>query len=344
MHEYSPILRLPPDQQLLDASDVDLRPQPYPSAFAADLPAGVRTVLRTAGVPGLAAFRGTARTRAERAAFRLTLAVSRFASFDVCHAHHTALVVPRAGDNFGYLRSTARFFTVLEGEVTLSAGGKTTRISAGGGGLVHGWDEYVYESKGAVSRVHVDIDAGDPAFDAALRTCPAMVWGAEAPLLRAAGVALTEVVRRDEGIDTAGRDGLARLVQSILLTVLASPPHGSVPAPVRQRLRARVLEHIAANHTDPGLSPATVATAVGISKRSLQRLFEHEAMGVAEHITAARLDHALALLREPRLAEMSIEEIAARTGFGSVARMRRVVRMSTAQSPTDFRKRHSQSA
>lgn len=313
----------------------DLLPaRPCPSAFAADLPPGARTILRTTGASGLASFGGFTHSHAERNAFRLTLAVSRFDGFDVSHARHTAVVLPRRGDNFAYSHRAVRLVIMLEGEATLSAGGHTERLVPGGGAIVHGWDEWLYESSGDVNRVHVDIAADRAPFAAALSSVPALVWSADTPLLRTAAAALTEVVRRDDAIDAASRDALRRMAQSVVLSVLAAPPGGGVPAPARQRQRAEVMARIAANHASPDLNPAAIAAALGISMRSLQRLFEGEVMGVAEHIAAARLEHALAILREPLLREMSMEEVASRSGFGSVARMRRAVRQYTGLCPT----------
>lgn len=309
-------------------------PRPCPSAFAADLPPGARTILRTTGASGLASFGGFTHSHAERNAFQLTLAISRFDGFDVSQARHTAVVLPRRGDNFAHPHRAVRLVIMIEGEATLSAGGHTERLVPGGGAIVHGWDEWLYESRGDVNRVHVDIAADQAPFAAALSSVPALVWSADTPLLRAAAAALTEVVRRDDAIDAASRDALRRMAQSVILSVLAAPPGGGVPAPARQRQRTEVLAHIAANHASPDLNPAAIAAAFGVSMRSLQRLFEGEAMGVAEYIAAARLEHALAILREPLLREVSMEEVASRSGFGSVARMRRAVRQATGLSPT----------
>ncbi|QAY63017.1 helix-turn-helix domain-containing protein [Xylanimonas allomyrinae] len=316
-----------------------LLPQPTPSTLEADLPLGVRTILRISGVSGLARIGGTAHTPAERTAFRLTLAVSRLDRVDIGHTRHTAVIVPRQGDNFGHAYRAVRMLFVVEGEVTVSAGGRTVRIGPGGGALLHGWDEYVYESTSDVSRVHVDLAADEPPFAAALRDVPALVWGQDTPVLRAAGAALAEVVRRDTGEARAvERDALRRLVQAILLSVLAAPPRGGVPAPARQRHRTQVLAYIAEHHASNDLTLLSVAEGLGMSKRSLQRLFESEAMGVAEHIAAARLEHALALLRDPYI-DLPMEEVAALSGFGSVPRMRRAVRLATGMCPSDVRER-----
>ncbi|GAB2464500.1 hypothetical protein GCM10007967_18720 [Xylanimonas ulmi] len=299
----------------------------------------VRSVVRLTGAPGLAAFGGTAHTRADREQFRLTLAMSRLNGLTVAHAHHTAVAVLRPGDNFGRPRRCVRLLIMLAGAATLSAGGRSVRIETGGGALLHGWEEYLYESTGNVTRVHLDVDVEGTAFADALHDVPTLAWRANCPVLHAAGAAFAEIVRRDErGISPAARSSLEHLAQAVLLSVLAFPPSGGVPAPVQRRSRVRVLEHIATRHSDPDLCPATVAAELGMSTRSLQRLFAGSDQSVAEHITAARLKHALALLADPHLIDMSLDRIACRTGFGSLARMRRVVHTATGLSPTEYRR------
>lgn len=310
----------------------------YTSAYPSDQPSGVRTVLHLAGALGLASVGGTARTRSERSAFRMTFAVSRFGALDVAHVSHTAMIVPAEASNFGRPHRAARMAIVLSGEVDVSVEGRSSRIGPGGGALLPGWENYLYESTSDVSLVYVDMPADEPPFAAALQNLRATLWPTGVPILHVAGVNFVEVVRRDEpDSDDTSRNALAQMVESVVLSVLASPHSGGLTASARQRQRARVLAHIAAHHTTPTLSSTTIAADLGISKRSLQRLFENEAMGIVDHIAAARLDHALALLRDPLLAEASMELIATRAGFSSVPRMRRQVQAVTGTSLKAYR-------
>ncbi|GAB2469207.1 helix-turn-helix transcriptional regulator [Xylanimonas ulmi] len=301
-----------------------------------------RTVMRLTGTPGLAAFGGVAPTRGEREGFRLTAAISRFSALAVTHTRHTAVTTLRAGDNFGWPHRAIRLLIVLEGRITLRAPDRSVRLGVGGGALLHGWAEYLYESEGTVASVHLDVGVEDAPFAGSLRHVPAMQWPEGYPVLSAAGAALYEIVRRDEGgITTATRNAMERLAQSTLLSVLASPLESSASEPESEIGRARVLEHIATRHTDPDLTPAVIAADLGMSMRSLQRLFTDTGMGVAGHIAAARLEHALALLSDPLLTRLSLARIAARSGFGSSARMARVVSKATGLRPAELRHQHT---
>jgi transcriptional regulator GlxA family with amidase domain len=104
----------------------------------------------------------------------------------------------------------------------------------------------------------------------------------------------------------------------------------------RQRLAA--LRHIANRYTDPELSSASVAEHLGLSRRSLQRLFEGEERTVAQRIQEVRTQHAINRLKDPRLAAASLAEIATLSGFGSTVAMRRAVQESTNLTPSDLRR------
>ncbi|WP_425955866.1 helix-turn-helix transcriptional regulator [Xylanimonas sp. McL0601] len=117
--------------------------------------------------------------------------------------------------------------------------------------------------------------------------------------------------------------------------------HRRVPAegPSHIDLRARVVGHIAAHAGDAELTPARLAADVGISPRTLERLFEHAPMSVAAHIAHARLDLALELLRDPRLAHLGSDDVAARAGFTSTSRLQRAVLTATGLTPSAYRAR-----
>ncbi|QAY69312.1 helix-turn-helix domain-containing protein [Xylanimonas protaetiae] len=104
--------------------------------------------------------------------------------------------------------------------------------------------------------------------------------------------------------------------------------------PSRAALRARVLEVIAAEAANPHLTPADVAAALGITDRTLARLFEHAPRSVAGHIAQARLDLALEHLDDARFSG-DLDVVARRSGYSSVADLDRAVLASTGLTPAD---------
>lgn len=81
----------------------------------------------------------------------------------------------------------------------------------------------------------------------------------------------------------------------------------------RAAARAYIGEHL----TDPSLSAARVAQAIGVSERHLSRVFAEQGGSVPRYIRRCRLDRAHRLLLSPAGAAMSIGQIAAATGFTS---------------------------
>jgi AraC-like DNA-binding protein len=102
----------------------------------------------------------------------------------------------------------------------------------------------------------------------------------------------------------------------------------------RQRARRYILDHLG----DPGLGPATVAAALGMSVRYLHLLFQQENTSPARWILAQRLTRAARLLRGPDHAQWSITEIAYRLGFTDASVFSRAFKAGHGMSPRDYRK------
>jgi ABC-type branched-subunit amino acid transport system permease subunit len=86
-----------------------------------------------------------------------------------------------------------------------------------------------------------------------------------------------------------------------------------------------------------GLGPTLLAAHLGMSKRSLQRLFEGETLSVSQLIQAKRVDQVLLRLRDPRYSGTSLDELAVLTGFGSALALRRAVQSVTGKTPSVVR-------
>ncbi|MDH2382700.1 AraC family transcriptional regulator [Bradyrhizobium sp. CER78] len=84
------------------------------------------------------------------------------------------------------------------------------------------------------------------------------------------------------------------------------------------------------------LTPAAVATELGISLRQLHALFEPTGLSFARTLTATRLQEARRLLYS--LQERGIDEIAFACGFDSIATFYRVFRATYGMTPGDARR------
>jgi AraC-like DNA-binding protein len=88
--------------------------------------------------------------------------------------------------------------------------------------------------------------------------------------------------------------------------------------------RARAL--IAAMHTSPATTPASVADALGVPLRTVQRAFAAEGRSVARELRSARARTAHALLAGGPTSTLALVRIAEDSGFGSAASLRRALR------------------
>jgi AraC-like DNA-binding protein len=155
------------------------------------------------------------------------------------------------------------------------------------------------------------------------------------------------VVRSFTGGDPAAR-ALARLTARAL--------HTATPAPVDEdtaldllvtvlggRPRAARTVHLANAHayvedhlTDPGLSAARVAAAIGISERHLSRAFAEGGPSFPQFVLGRRLDRAHALLT--RAPAVPVAEVALRCGFGTPSRFSQAFHARFGLRPSDVRR------
>ena len=126
--------------------------------------------------------------------------------------------------------------------------------------------------------------------------------------------------------------GVANLVLSAIVD------DGSADSNDRDRswLVTRATALIDAQFYDPSLAPATIATRLGASLRSLHRSFEGR-VGVAESLRKRRVEHAATMLTDPLSRRLPITDIAHRCGFMSVATFERSFANEFQLSPHRYR-------
>lgn len=152
------------------------------------------------------------------------------------------------------------------------------------------------------------------------------------------GAVLTRLL--DSAVDDAGgRPDAAVLLGHATVNLLAglTLDHERPIAP-DEALRAGVLGHIRAELGDPDLGAASICAALGLSRRTLYRLFEGQEWSLAETIRNLRLDAVRADLRSPHLAGRSIMAIAAGRGFRDQAHLTRSFKARYGVTPAAARR------
>jgi AraC-like DNA-binding protein len=102
------------------------------------------------------------------------------------------------------------------------------------------------------------------------------------------------------------------------------------------RLKA-VLEAINKQAGNPDLDPARIADKFGFSVRYLHRLLQDSGKTFSEYLLDRRIDRALRLLRDPRLTDRKISEIALDCGFADLSHFNRSFRRRFGDTPSAVR-------
>ena len=103
------------------------------------------------------------------------------------------------------------------------------------------------------------------------------------------------------------------------------------------RLRA-ILAEVARRFSDPDFDLDNVAGALGLSRRYVQKLLdEGTGKSFTEHIAGRRLEHAFAMLTDPRHLRLGIIDIAFAVGFGDVSHFNRMFRRRFGETPSGAR-------
>jgi AraC-like DNA-binding protein len=94
----------------------------------------------------------------------------------------------------------------------------------------------------------------------------------------------------------------------------------------------------------PGLDAQTVAEAVGLSPRYINKLFEVEDTSLMRYIWNTRLEYCAKELADPVCSITRISDIAMKWGFNDMSHFSRAFRDSFDMSPRDWRKKSAQNS
>lgn len=159
----------------------------------------------------------------------------------------------------------------------------------------------------------------------------------ETPLVRASRV-LLESLSMDL---PTGEAWAPRAVDDVLINVmrgiLLEHPHTTAPDSRDATLQVRVTSLIEARHTDARLDVSRIARELHTSRRQLYRHSGDDDGGVAAVLARRRVATACDLFDTQ--IELTIAEVATRSGFSSAARLRAQFLRWTGTTPTEYRRR-----
>ena len=141
-----------------------------------------------------------------------------------------------------------------------------------------------------------------------------------------------------DALTASERALFARHAAELLSEGLIAPGEGeSHPAARRTVGFMRALHLIERNLADPMLGPERIARDLGISTRSLHRLFGDRRQTVMKEILAARLNRAADLLASSKSWPGSVTEVAFACGFNDASHFSRSFRRRFGCSPREYR-------
>jgi AraC-like DNA-binding protein len=126
--------------------------------------------------------------------------------------------------------------------------------------------------------------------------------------------------------------------QIAVMLALAAAPSRHAPTTHKRALLKRVTETLRERCHEPGLDPAAVAKALGLSRRYIHVLFAAAGKTFTQELYALRLQRAQRLLDDRRFDGVGIGEIAWNCGFSEPSHFTRRFRECFGVPPTEYRR------
>ena len=140
-------------------------------------------------------------------------------------------------------------------------------------------------------------------------------------------------------LDEASASRLASISLDLISAAIAELPSAARPndSTTRVARRIQIKNYVESHLGDCELSLDRIASALRVSTRYLNDVFEEENTSVARHIWSRRLERCHAALQDPAQAHRSISEIAFGLGFNNMSHFGRAFKGRYGVSPRDFR-------
>lgn len=157
------------------------------------------------------------------------------------------------------------------------------------------------------------------------------------PMVQAFRAFTLAIARNAEDSTSISRYAIERLLAEMVFGALLEVYAGDLPergqAPLAERARSTMLLH----REDPQFTIAELASELHVSLRHLQRAFAKLGTTPGDALRRLRVELAESLLRNADYEVLTIEEIAAHSGFTSGLQLRRALRAEGLPSPTRIR-------
>lgn len=229
-----------------------------------------------------------------------------------------------------------KFFFQEEGTAHIWQNGRTIEIRAGQWCAMRKDLPYALDSDGfsrqlAITLPCETIPSPRPGFNwwgkpRSFLSGPAQILHASASASMLAGGSLTENESAQMGV---------HFVQ--FLEMILRAEELDLSSDLKSRRRQDVSDHIERHLSEPDLGVASIARALGCSRRTLHKLFEGEPHTVSRMIWERRLERCRSELVDPAMAARSITEIAHFWGFSDSQHFSRAFKSRFGSTPRECR-------
>jgi AraC-like DNA-binding protein len=160
------------------------------------------------------------------------------------------------------------------------------------------------------------------------------------PLARLWASHLSAAFAQADSLSPAAATLLVRHSVELLVELLheTDAEHLSRTDAWRRAVYLHACQLIAARYAEPGLNPESIARAIGVSSRTLMRLFAANNETIMHRVMAERIRQAARLLTAHATASHSITEIALMCGFNDVSHFGRSFAARVHATPTEWRR------
>ena len=294
------------------------------------------TKVDLSGEAGMDALSWFARTSADPPSFRLRVGLVIFENVAVFRLAHSRSVLDRTAAHVAAVSLGRVFYVVSTGAVVVSQNGRDIPLGSGSAAIVSGSSPHQLRIPESAETILAVVRKGVFHGRGLLESEPEP--------RRFPTTSFTEAVSQFlwtlslDPPDPFSPEGITS--QQAILSLLTGLVVGSSEDPQRsapsEMWIANALTFIAANYANPSLTTADVAAATGISSRHLQRVFASADNSVADELRRTRVRWATTSLEQPE-GVRKLEELAASTGFGTAARMKRAFLRQMGMSPQEYR-------
>lgn len=223
---------------------------------------------------------------------------------------------------------------VIDGAVRVVGG--TSTLTSGTGLLLEGASLGEITAVGDGTLVVLTMpDRGNVRNDVAGRLLP--ITG-DAPLMKLVTALVANILALDDELDWVSRHAVESMLTDVSRLLIAQVIRHR-RSPRAPEVFGAAIAMIATHCVETDLTVVRVARHVRLSQRQLERAFQRRGTTISREIRRARVEHAVALLKDESRHGLTIDQIAGLVGFSNSSSLARAMQTEGCASPATVRDR-----